>query len=582
MTAILLWPRPVSSAASILTVYVATKNPASGAPIAVQAGITTDEPAGWAAKEYSLALRLRSPDGSPAAESAPAPGSQAVQSGQVTTELLRWILPPNLSGYYKLEVILIRNGATVATSSPWTIVIAKQTAAVQTCVHGATKSTANFGSLPSETTLFFLNGCIVKPGSSYSLTGGFASAPGGARPVIELDTPQARLIGGAVTPQFDPLSLSGVNGNGALFQQNRGSERSLQLTWLRQQGTPTGPSFAALQYSIHTANVAMRFGGGHSRALAEPDYGGLSTWGDGNFANFGFEWQPPPHRHTFGVRYGLVSYMDADGVTPRIDRALEAYANLSIGSTQWSLDELRTGPFYLAPGAPAVMPDRDAQTISGSFNIGAVAATVSAEGYHDDLPGANLSLRTNSWDENATFSLPVHDDVATLTFMGSSQQQSGDFASSFTTSGMMANYLLRRGPQSIQFTYGITGSDAGSDQQQTQVQGGIQISRAIAQGLSVTLGTAISGVRASSMDSASFNHTNFLTLSFSRDPWTFFSAISNSATQPGTGIAPPQTLSLNEGIELKLPGHLSLKLSMTKLNGPAPSSIGNLALGTQF
>ena len=582
LAAFLLFPSPAQAGGSIATVYVATKNPAPGQPISVQIGITTDDAAGWAASDYAFILRLRSGEGQIVSESSSIAGTQAVQNARITTSTVQWSLPQDTSGYYKLEIALSHNGTVVATSTPWTLVIANpKPSPPPNCVHGSQNSTANFGR-PSESTVLGLNGCIVQGQSSYTLTGGFSSAPGSIRPVVEIAAPQISLKGGSISPQFDPLSLGGVTGDGALFVKNWGEQHFLQMTWLRQQGTPLAPSFAGLQYGFHSPTVVAGFGAGHIRSPSMPDYGGLSNWGDGDFATFSFTWQPPPQRNTFGFRFGLVNYMDADGVTRRVDRAYEAFATLAIGVTQWSLDELRTGPFFLAPGSPAIIADRDAQKFSGSFPLGQVSATLSVEGYHDDLPGAALSVKTNNWVENASFSMPVRNDMLTLTFGGGAQQQDGDFPSAFSTSGVTAVYLLRRGAQSVQFSYGVTGSNSGPDQQQTQVQSGIQISRAIAQGLSVTLGTNLTGMRASSMDSASFSRTNYLTLSFARDPWTISSSLSNSAMQPGIGLAPPQTLSLNEGLEFKLPRHLSLKLSMTKLNGSTSLSTGNIALGTQF
>ncbi|HET9392383.1 MAG TPA: hypothetical protein VFO29_02490 [Candidatus Rubrimentiphilum sp.] len=570
------------AASSIVTVYVTTKTPAANQPISVEVGVTADDAGGWAATDYAFTLRLRSSDGSIAAESPAIPGTQPVQPGHVTLSIARWTLPAGLSGYYKLEVTLLHGGTVLATSSPIAVIVAQASQPpAPSCVHGSTNSTDNFGQQQSETILFSFNGCLPGNGS-YSLTEGFSSAPSSVQPVLELDTSDSRFRGGALTPQIDPLALNNVSGYGASFQQNWGTQHSLEATWLREQGTPAGPSVAALQYTVRSPTLVAGLNAGHIRSPSVPDYGGLSNWGDGNFATLSLTWQPPPQRQSFGFRFGLVNYMDADGLTRRVDRAYEALATLSIGATQWTLDEFRTGPFYVAPGAPGIIADRDAQRLAGSFPLGQAAVTLSVEGYHDDLPGADLSVRTNNWTENATFSIPVRNDVATLTFTGGSQQQSGDFPSTYATNGVAAVYLLRRGAQSVQLSYGVVGATSGPDQQQTQVQSGITVSRVVAEGLSVTLGTNLAGVRASSMDSASFNRTNFVTFSYSRNPWTLSTSLSNSAMQPGTGDAPPQTLSLNEGIQFNLPSHLALKFSMTKINGQFPASTGNIALGTQF
>jgi len=567
---------------SIATVYVATKNPAPGQKISVQVGITTDDAGGWPVDAYALVIGLRSSDGNVVAESSAISGTQPIATGEVTTVFAQWQLPPEITGYYKLEVALLRSGTVVFTSSPSALVVKKPAPPAASCSNGSMKSTAIFGAQTSATTLFALNGCLLPGRSSYILNGGFTTAPGSLKPIFELDTPQTRLQGGTLTPQFDALAFDGLTGNGAILQQKVGPQQALQLSWLRQPGDPVGPSFAALHYSVTTPNMVAGFGAGHIRAFADPDLSALSTWNDGNYATFSFTWQPATERNSYGVRAGLVNYLDADGITRRSDRAFEAFATLNVGATQWSFDELRTGPFYLAPGAPSLIADRDLKTISGSFSIGQLSATLYAQGYRDNLPGANLPVSTNNWTENAVFSIPIHSDVATLTFTGGAQQQAGDFPSAFSTNGVTAVYVLRRGAQSVQFTYGITGSNAGPDQQQAQTTAGVSFSRAIAQGLSVTLGTNIAGVRASSADGASTSRTNFMTLSLARDPWTIFTSVTDAIYQPGSGIAPPQTLSLNEGLAFQLPNHFSLKFSMTKINGSAPLSNGNVALATQF
>lgn len=576
-----LFSGTAKASGSIATMYVATKSPAAGQTLSVQAGVTTDDPSGWAASDYSLVLRLLSSDGRTVAESAAIPGTQPVATGQVTTVFLQWQLPADSAGYYQLELALLHRGTLAFTSSPATLVIKKPAPPTAGCSTGSMKSTALFGAQTSETTLFALNGCLGPGRGSYILNGGFSSAPGTLKPLIELDTPQMRLQGGTLTPQFDPLAFDGVTGNGAVYQQTWGAQQ-LQLSWLREPGDPVGPSFAAIHYSMTTPNVVAGFGAGHARAFVDPDPGALSTWNDGNFAAFSFAWQPAAQRNSYGVRAGLVNYADADGITRHTDGAFEAFATLNIGATQWSLDELRTGPFYLAPGAPALIADRDVKTISGSFSLGQVSATLYAQGYRDNLPGANLPVSTNNWTENAVFSIPIHQDVATVTFTGAVQQQDGDFPSVFSTNGVTAVYVLRRGAQSVQFSYGITGSNGGTDQQQTQATAGIAVSRAIAQGLSFTLGTNVAAVRASSSDAASTSRTNFLTLSLARDPWTVFASLTDASNQPGSGIAPPQQLSLNEGVAFQLPNHFTLKFSMTKINGSTPVSNGNIALGTQF
>ena len=591
LAAVLFLPSPVKAAGSIVTAYVSTKEPLAGKPITLEIGVTTDETPDWSAADYAFVLRLRSHENALIAQSKPIAGTQTVSNGEVTIEFAQWTLPQSASGYYQLEIVLLHHGVTANTAAPLSLAVGTgENAQVVThptaspapvCVHGSTQSTANFGR-PSETSVLSLNGCLPNS-SSYTASAGFSSAPGSVRPVVEFDMPQSRLRGGALSPEFNPLSLNGVNGNGGLFAQMWGPERTLTLTWLRQQGDPLGPAFAAVQYSIRSPNLVAAFDAGHTRLpAAAPDYGSLSTWSDGDFATLSLTWSPPPMRNSFGIRFGMVNYLDADGQTRHFDRALEAFATLSIGATSWSLDELRTGHFYLAPGAPAIIADRDAQKISASFPLGSITATLSAEGYRDDLPGANLSLKTNNWAENASFSIPIHDDVASLTFIGGSQQQDGDFPSNFATNGFSAAYVLRRGDQSVQFSYGVVGMRSDPDQAQTQVQAGIQVSRNVARGLSVALGTNVADARASDSFGGSFTHSNFLTLSFTQDPWTLSSSVVQTLTQPGFGAAPPQTLALNTGLAFKLPAHLSLKLSLTRMNGSTPSTIGNLALGTQF
>lgn len=591
LAAILFFPSPAQAAGSIATVYVTTKEPVAGKPITLEIGITTSDPQGWKPSDYAFVVALRANDGTLIAQSRSIAGTQAVSSGQVTVEFVQWALPQGISGFYQIDVTLQHGGTNADTSPRLSISLGPQNASTQVitrpsaspppaCVHGSTQSTENFG-VPSETTVVSLHGCAGE-GGSYKISGGFSSAPGSVRPEAELVLAQTQLQAGAISPQFNPLSIDGLSGDGGFFQQAWGPQQSFSATWLRQQGNPLGPSFAAINYSIRSPSVTTEFSFGRTRSPGDPDPAALSTWGDGDFETLALTWQPPPMRDSFGVRLGLVNYLDADGQTRHSDRALEAFATVSIGATVWNLDELRTGPFYLAPGAPAIIADRDAQTISATFPIGRAAATLSATGYQDDLPGANLSLKTNNWSENATFSIPVHDDLATLTFTGGSQQQDGDFPSNFATNGFLAVYVLKRGDQAVQFTYGVTGIRNDPDQSQAQTQYGLQFSRTVARGLSLTFGTNLAGVRASAPDGASFTHTSFLTVAYACDPWSISGSAAQTIAQPGAGVAPLPTLALNAGLSYNLAEHLSLKLSLTRMNGAAPATIGNLALGTQF
>jgi len=290
------------------------------------------------------------------------------QRGHVTALQSTWMLPAKLSGSYRLDVTVYHADTLIGTSQLWPMKV--ENVAFQlapSCSEELMKNGAGVSIPGTDMKIFSYSGCS-STSRRYNLTGGLSAAPDAILPFIQYGTAQSQLRAGLVSLGLDPFAIDGVDGRGVVYQRSWDPTRSLLVAWLRPKSFPA--SLQTAQYTIRSAATSLNFTAGHESTAFSPDPYALATWGIGNFAAVSFAWQPQRTHDAFGVRFATVDYEDANRQARHFDRALEAFATIALGSTSWTMNERRTGPFYLMPSAPSLLSDRDAQTLSGSFSLG--------------------------------------------------------------------------------------------------------------------------------------------------------------------------------------------------------------------
>ncbi len=423
-------------------------------------------------------------------------------------------------------------------------------------------------------------------GDSFTASGGLATTPGAGKPLVSLQTQYVLTQVGTFSPNFDKDVFSGVSGNGIEMKRVWGTTHTLQLAYVSgDQATPNDYNVAGASYGFPIGTDPFEVTGGYEEVNG-PVQTGQYFLRNGEFLGAGIVSGPPSgHSLTYEVHYGTVDYLDGLSGDDKSGSVLDVAFGFMLRKAQFSFGYVRAGPNYANLAAPGVKPDNEAETASVNVPLGVLQASLSANGYRDDLPGSILQQDTHFWSESASLTLPFKGgDSLALQSSNGIEHQTGDPIAPFSgNDNTSLAYTTQRGKYQIQYTLTSTNQRDNSPSLVHVVSDAINVSRAAFAGFTLTAGYNLSRNLANVESGTSLTSSANVSLTFVNGPFSFASQVSHSFSHPYAGLSPLGTTTYNYGITLKpLHSPVSLSGTITENVGTMNISTGNLNLNYQF
>jgi hypothetical protein len=423
-------------------------------------------------------------------------------------------------------------------------------------------------------------------GDSFTANGGLATTPGAGKPLVTLQTQYVLTQVGTFSPNFDKDVFSGVSGNGIEMKRVWGTTHTLQLAYVSgDQATPNDYNVAGASYGFPIGHDPFEVTGGYEEVNG-PAQTGQYFLRDGEFLGAGIVSGPPSgHSLTYELHYGQTEYLDEISGDDRSGSVIDVAFGFMLRKAQFSFGYVRAGPNYANLAAPGVKPDNEAETASLNVPLGVLQASLSANGYRDDLPGSVLEQDTHFWSESASLTLPFKGgDNLALQSSNGIEHQTGDPIAPFSgNDNTSLAYTTQRGKYQIQYTLTSTNQRDNTPSLVHVISDAINVSRAPFAGFTITAGYNLSRNLANVESGTALTSSANVSLTFVNGPFSFASQVSHSFSHPFTGDSPLATTTYNYGITLK-PQHSPVSLSgtITENVGTMNVSTGNLNLNYQF
>ena len=586
---------------SVVALTLKNIAPKAGEALQFAVGVSTDDPAGWSPNSYGVSLEIRNADGGLVSKSEQSTGDTKIAAGQ-TVVLFATVAGDALAkGTFRARAVLRHLGAIVDQSDPQAIAIGAialdsippdSQAIGSTSLDGSLATNLDIAQTTGESGALTLSG---KGGaSSFTTTGGLSTSAGASNPLISFQTPQSQLQVGTFAPSFDPISFDGATGNAAAFKHVYSPQSALQLAFINGARDTENPySVAAVSMSLPVKDSRSIFSvtsGIVSVSGAAPLSDGVPFLNNGWFISSGLTHSDPKTTLVYGLHYGIMNYTDKLTLRQRTDNVFEATSQFSIGKAGWDLEFMRASAFYPTVTASAVTPDRLNEKIGVNVPIGRLSASVAANGYSDDLPGALLSARTHFWTESVNLSMALRSgDTLSYAFSGATQHQAADLNVAPTaadlataTDASIFTYAATRGAVSFGSTLGYNNQRDSTNNLQHTTQFGLNLGRNVSTGLTVGAYFQLTNNVSNAAMSTNTMTAAALTLAYSSGPFTLSSAVSTSRTRPLIGMRPFDTSALNFGVGLKLSKNLGIQATFTQNTSGSSTQTGSLNVTQNF
>jgi len=553
-------------------VELALKNPAPaiGEALQFQVGVTTQDQAGWTAGSYSVTIELRASNGAVVATSRSVSGDSALPPGQTAVLFVTVASEGIGKGAYRAQAKLNHEGKPAGEAEPRVVAIgavalgavpAETTPSRRGTLDGNLATNLDIANTIGESAMLTLTG---KGGDvSYNASGGITTSGGGNKPLLTLTTPQSQVQAGTFSASFDPISFDGATGAGVALKHVYSPVSLLQLAWITgARGTLNPYTVAGLSLSVpikdSRSTLAVTLGTVH--VAGPPPAQRFPFVDDGRFISGAFQHNDPKTSLVYAFRYGIMLYTDKATLERRTDNIFEAAAQFTTGKAGWNLDLTRASAFYPTISATSVTPDRLTEKIAVNLPVGAIQASISANGYSDDLPGALLAQRTHFWTEAINLSTAFKNgDSLSYSFAGATQHQAADLSVAPTatdlanaTDASTFSYSAKRGLYALGATLGYNNQHDSTNSLQHSTQLGLNLARTVSEGLSIGTSFQLTNNVSNSPSSTNISLAAALTLGYSRGPLTLTSAASTSRMRPLLGQRQPDSSALNFGVGIKL------------------------------
>lgn len=610
-------PKQASADSPIQTIAAKTPAPVAGSKATFQLGLTSVDGTTWDPQTYTISISALDSTNKAVATTGPVNGDVPIVPGQTAFVFIDLQLPSNVSGQLTVVATVTHNGKT-DTSSPIAIGVSTAGPAAPgkpAPVTGKMTSTTQF-KLPvgQDNTLDL----TAKTGIS-SVTGHYEiSTTPGAQPLLNIQTPGTLSQFGAFAPSFDPLSFSGVTGNGGSFMRSWSSLHSLQFSYISAGDTTLNPfQIMAVGYTLPIGKGGLTITAGFEHTSGQlptspqaaatpspsPSPGQVANpfatptplplqaasgqpffMASGRFASASYQLKSDTGV-SYGFRYSLINYFDSISGGERTDRAFETDESVTFHKILWTFDYTRAGAFYPNLTAPGVTPDRESASLSAAFKLGLINTNLSVNGYRDGLGGSVTGTPTHYLTEALAMSTTVwHGDQVGLNVSNGILHQNGDPLALMQGNDSTAlTYAMQRGQLSYQFGY--TSANQRDDQGNLThtIQESVTVSRNVSSGFSVSVGVNGTNVGATAASGTSWSLSENGSITYTAGMVSLSAAIARSYSLPYVGDEAIPGIVITYGFKLQPPKWpFGFSGGVTQNTGPATFSTGTFGLVQTF
>jgi hypothetical protein len=595
----LLVPRIAEADSPIQTIVAKVPAPVAGTTETLQIGLTSVDGSTWDPQSYTTALVATDANGRQVATSDAAPGTTAIAPGQTAFVFADIALPANVTGALTITATIAHNGATF-TSQPVSIGVSSNTAPP-----GPPKPSPFSGKISSTEALKPPLGSdntanlTYKDGNrSYTASDEYSTTPG-AQPLLQIQGPATMTQVGTFSPAFDPEVFGGVNGQGASWMRNWGSTRELQATYVAAGQATTNPfEVTAASYMMPLrAHSTLTFTGAveHTSGLipaatiSVPGQSGGNSgqpffMESGEVAGLTLQEQSQTGI-TYSAHYAVADYFDALALMDRTASAFASQASFTWAKINWTVNYARAGTYFPTLTAPGVTPDKELESLSGAFSLGAIKGTLGINGYRTDIDAVIPEDDSHFWTETLALSTTLkRGDQVALNLTNGTLHEIGDPTALMQGNDAQAlTWSIPRGKYSYQLSYSSAEQRDDEGNLTHTVQEGITVGRNASPGLSATLGINFNEIGASMAQAGSFSTSANGSLTYVQGTLSLSAAYTRTLTLPNFGDATLPGQTITYGIQDQ-PKHLPFGFSagMTRNIGLASYTVGTFGLVRTF